>query len=388
MTLAPQRSLVPFFAAAFIWNVGLGMTYILVPLTAYQLGLSGVAIGALLSFPAILQTLFNLVGGVAADRLGPRMLVIGSTMITALAGLLYSAAAGFAMLFAAQLLAVAGRAMFWPATWALASQLPGNTSVQMGRLNSATNAGNITGTMIAGAIIASFGFGLGFAMYVGANLLALGGFLACHYPARTKAPTPFGFATYAKYARRPAMRFAILCAVVAAVPFTLSASFYPILLAERGFTSDTNGLLVALRGVGAVVAGIAIAPYVQRTASARIPVIATIAVGAAIGLSAWVGTPALVGISILAVGFAATAVTLYFQLLVAELSTSAERGQAMALGGMGWSLSHIGTPFLMGYLKDTLGISQAFYALGAVFILWGLMLIPLHRRAFRSGRPR
>ena len=39
--------------------------------------------------------------------------------------------------------------MFWPATWALGSQLPGDRSAQMGRLNAITSAGQILGTVIA-----------------------------------------------------------------------------------------------------------------------------------------------------------------------------------------------------------------------------------------------
>ena len=63
-------SLLSFFAAGFLWNLALGMTYMLVPLQAYQLGLSGTAIGMLLSIPVVTQIVLNLVGGAYTDRIG------------------------------------------------------------------------------------------------------------------------------------------------------------------------------------------------------------------------------------------------------------------------------------------------------------------------------
>jgi hypothetical protein len=79
--------------------------------------------------------------------------------------------------------------------------------------------------------------------------------------------------------------------------------------------------------------------------------------------------------------------TLYFQLLISDLSAPSERGAALALGGLGWGLSHLTTPMLMGAMKDAFGIVPAFHAIGAVAVLWALALYPLHRWAFPHGRP-
>ncbi len=67
-------------------------------------------------------------------------------------------ARGFWMLFTGQVLLVLARATFWPATWSLASELPGERTTQMGRLNAFTNVGQIAGTVSAGFILAIAGF--------------------------------------------------------------------------------------------------------------------------------------------------------------------------------------------------------------------------------------
>jgi hypothetical protein len=55
------------------------------------------------------------------------------------------------------------------------------------------------------------------------------------------------------------------------------------------------------------------------------------------------------------------------------------RGSAMALAGMGWSLSHVSIPILMGGLRDSYGIHQAFYILGAGALAFAFA-IPLLQR--------
>ena len=81
----------------------------------------------------------------------------------------------------------------------------------------------------------------------------------------------------------------------------------------------------------------------------------------------------------LVVGAATAAMTLYFQITIAEASSSTERGSALALGGLGWSVSHLSTPLLMGFLADRYGIVAGFYVLGA-FALAGAVAVALSRR--------
>jgi hypothetical protein len=59
----------------------------------------------------------------------------------------------------------------------------------------------------------------------------------------------------------------------------------------------------------------------------------------------------------------------------------------MALGGLGWGLSHFSTPLIMGFLADRYGIVAGFYVLG-VLGLGFVVTIALARRWAFSGRRR
>jgi len=87
----------PFFLASFVWNYGLGMTYVVVPLYAHSQGLTGTEIGTLFSIPVFGQVAVNLVGGAYTDRVGGRLIMLVSAWLMAVAALELVFAHGFAL---------------------------------------------------------------------------------------------------------------------------------------------------------------------------------------------------------------------------------------------------------------------------------------------------
>lgn len=386
----PAVALAPFFASAFVWNLALGMSHVLIPLYAYHLGYSGVAIGTLVSAPVVAQLAFNLVGGVWTDRIGGKRLALASSAMLGVAGMVYAFASTFAALLFAQLCIILSRSVYWPATWSLGSQLPGDRSAQMGRLNSITSAGQIVGTVAAGLAIAHLGFRTGFAV-----LAFFGGVVALALMAAFRAPEhrrpsdaqPI-LATYRALARRPSIWFGLATAYMAGLPFSLSFSFYPILLVAEGFSSDETGWMIALRALGSVGAGVTAARFVRKVTERAIPVGAGLATALAILAIAAFSHAAPISLCLFAVGLTSGVLTLYFQLLASEISTTDTRGSTLAIAGLGWGLSHLTTPLLMGALTDAIGIHGAFRMFGALAVALALGLAPLHAWAFRGGRPR
>src|SRR5205814_5241232 len=106
--------------------------------------------------PIVVQMIFNLVGGAWTDRLGGMNVSLVAFVATAAAGTMFAASSSFAGLFAAQIMMIVARAVYWPASWALVSQLPGARGSLMGTLNAITSFGQIAGTVCAGMIIASW----------------------------------------------------------------------------------------------------------------------------------------------------------------------------------------------------------------------------------------
>ncbi|HEY5636621.1 MAG TPA: MFS transporter [Burkholderiales bacterium] len=374
----------PFFLTTLVWNYGLGMTYVVVPLYAHAQGLSGAEIGTLFSLPVVAQVAVNLLGGAYTDRLGGRRIVLASSLLMSAAALLYIVGSGFATLFIAQGVMVVSRAAFWPAAWSMASELPGARGVQMGRVNAITNAGQIAGTASCGFILAFAGFTSTFLVF------AFAGLAAWILALRTPRPTPRAegsagpgvFAHFPVLMRMPVMAYMMMCAYVSALPFTLSMSFLPLLLQHYAYGADSSGVLLALRAVGSIAAGLLVGRFVRTGPGSLWPVGSGVAVALAIGALPLVPVTSMIAALMLLVGLGSGVMTLYFQITISEVSSVAQRGSAMALGGLGWGISHLSTPLIMGVLTDRYGIVTGFYAIGAIAMALTLVLAGLRRRAF------
>jgi len=162
-------------------------------------------------------------------------------------------------------------------------------------------------------------------------------------------------------------------------------SFYPLLLARYGYGEDTSGLLLALRALGAIGAGLITGRFVRTGPDTLWPVVCAVGVAAGVGLLPAVNHLAPIGLWMLVVGFGSGAMTLYFQITIAEASRPEERGAALALGSMGWSVSHLSTPLVMGFLADRYGIVEAFYVLGGLAFGCAVLIAWMRRWAFRPA---
>lgn len=375
---------IPFFLASLVWNYGLGMTYVVVPLYAHAQGLSAAEIGTLFSLPVIAQVAVNLLGGAYTDRLGGRRIMLASSLLMAAGALVFLAAQGFAWLLFAQAVSVVSRAAYWPAAWSMASELPGARGVQMGRLNAITNSGQIAGTASCGFILAFAGFTATFVIFAFAGLAAWAIGLGTRTPApRADTSKSSGvFAHFPALARQPVMAYMMLCAYLSALPFTLSMSFLPLLLQHYAYGADSSGVLLALRAVGSIAAGLVVGRFVRTGPTSQWPVGSGVAVALAIGGLPILPTTAMIATLMLLVGLGAGVMTLYFQITISEVSTTEQRGTAMALGGLGWGISHLTTPLLMGLIAERYGIVLGFYALGAIALVLTFALAALRRRAF------
>jgi MFS family permease len=372
-----------FFLASAAWNFGLGMTWLAVPLYAYSQGLTNAEIGALFAAPVLAQAPLNLVGGAYTDRIGGRRIMLGSCLVVIAVGGWFTIAQGFWMLMTGQLGLILSRAAFWPATWAMASELPGARGVQLGRLNAVTSFGQIVGTGLCGFLLAATGFRATFLALAATGVVSLIAGLAT--PRRTKKPSASDahpLAAYLPLLRKRIMVYTMMCAYLSALPFSLTMSFYPLLLAQFGHAEGESGVLLALRAVGSIFASLLAGRFVRTGANTLWPVICGLLVAAAIGFLPTVNHAVPIAFWMLLVGAATAAMTLYFQITISEASTPEERGSALALGGLGWSVSHLSTPLLMGFLADHYGIVTGFYVLGGFALACALLIAVTRRWAF------
>ena len=372
-----------FFLASLAWNLGLGMTWLAVPLYAYSQGLSNAQIGVLFAAPVLAQAPLNLVGGAYTDRIGGRRILLGSSIATIAAGLWLMAAHGFWMLLVGQLVLVISRACFWPATWAMASELPGARGVQLGRLNAVTNFGQIVGTTLCGFLLAAVGFQLTFAAMAVTGAIALAAGLGTRAQPPKPHPARHVLAAYLPLLRERIIAYTVMCAYLSALPFSLTMSFYPVLLADYGHSEEASGILLALRALGSIGASLLVARFVRTGPQTLWPVVCGVAVAASVGLLPTVNHVLPIAFWMLVVGAGTAAMTLYFQVTISEASKAEERGSALALGGLGWSISHLSTPLIMGFLADRFGLVTGFYVLGGFALACALAIAYLRHWAFK-----
>jgi MFS family permease len=373
----------PFFLASLAWNFALGMSWLAVPLYAHAQGLSNSQIGALFAAPVLAQMPLNLAGGAYTDRIGGRTIMLASCCAMVAAGLWLIAAQGLWMLLVGQLGLVLSRAAFWPATWAMASELPGARGVQLGRLNAVTNFGQIVGTTLCGFLLAATGFQTTFLALAATGAAALAAGLGTLGQPHKAAPSRHVLAAYLPLLRQRIILYCVLCAYLSALPFSLSMSFYPVLLAQYGYGEAASGVLLALRAVGSIGASLLAGRFVRTGPQTLWPVGCGAAVAAAVGLLPLVNHVAPIAFWLLAVGAGSAAMTLYFQITISEMSKPGERGSALALGGLGWSVSHLSTPLLMGFLADRYGIVTGFYVLGVLALACAGAIALMRGWAFR-----
>src|SRR5215213_2203206 len=340
------------------------MTWLAVPLYAYSQGLSNAEIGALFAAPVLAQAPLNLAGGAYTDRIGGRRIMLASCCVVFAAGIWCAFAQGFWMLMAGQVGLILSRAAFWPATWAMASELPGARGVQLGRLNAITNFGQIVGTVLCGFLLAATSYMTTFLVLAATGVISLvAGLATPHKPRTAPATRKHPLAGYLPLLRKRIIVYTMLCAYLSALPFSLTMSFYPLLLAQFGRGEGESGVLLALRAVGSIFASLLAGRFVRTGPQTLWPVFCGLAVAASVGFVPTINHAAPIAFWMLIVGAGTAAMTLYFQITISEASTAEERGSALALGGLGWSVSHLSTPLLMGFVADRYGIVAGFYVL-------------------------
>ncbi|MGE0875182.1 MAG: MFS transporter [Burkholderiales bacterium] len=374
----------PFFFASFAWNYGLGMTWLVIPLYAHAQGLSAAEIGVLFSVPVVAQIAINLVGGAYTDRVGGRLVMLVSCLAMAVSGVQLIFAEGFWMLFVGQSIMVLSRAAFWPANWAIASELPGARGLQVGRLNATGSLAQILGNTSCGFVIAVFGFEAALAGVAALGLMSFASTFGV--PARTARPASTGglYGNYLRLARMPIMYYMLMCGYLSSLPITLSMTFLPILLKEFGHGEALSGVLLALRAIGGIGANLMLPRFISTGPTSRWPIYGGLAVALSVGLLPALTHGAVIGSLLFAVGIGAGIMTLYVQITITESTPTAMRGSALALLGLGWSFSHLTTPLIAGLLSEQFGTAVGVHALGGLALCFVMALVGTRRWAFKS----
>jgi MFS family permease len=339
------------FIGAFLSNIGSWMQNVILGAIAYELTHSAVFVGVILFAQLGPLLLFSMIGGLLADVIDRRHLLIWVSVVQ---GLLSVALAWVARgddpsrlwLVAITFGIGMGQAVFGPTYSALLPVLVSREDLNGAiSLNSAQmNGSRVVGPAIAGLMEAKLGASTVFLVNAASYLLVIWALYS------VELPPPFASEGDGSGLRK------LLSGIAAAkedpvvghslvLVFTFSLLSLPFIgqlptLADRNLhieaTSIQYGLLYTCFGAGAMLGALSIGTIWADRSMIRIVRVSLVAFAAFLGVFAWVGSIGPAYVVIVLVGFAYFAIITSLSTVLQERLDDRNRGRVMALWIMGF----------------------------------------------------
>ncbi len=357
----------------FLVMTGLTLVAPILPLYAREFGVSRTAAGALISSFAVARLVFDVAGGVAADRFGARRLMIGGALLLAVASVAAALAPNYEVLLLGRVLEGVGSAAF--ATAAMKLVVVASPKERLGRAMAVYQTGLLAGISV-GPVVGGFAAEIGdfttpFWLYAALGLAVAA--LVFRYVEEVPTPSrPVGelYRAAGALLRRPA--FLALLFVTFAI-FVMRAGARITLLPlyggeELGLGESQIGIIIA---VAAAVNLLVVNPggwLVDRVG--RVPVLVVGLLGAAVAIAAhgWVTTFA--GFLVLSVGFGLVAALIGIPppTLAGDLAPPGAEGASVGLYRMAGDVGIVAGPVLMGAIAESGDFRTGFVVAGALLV--------------------
>ena len=367
--IRPARGIL--FAGALLWNMCNGMLFVLTPLFGVTLGLSVLDIGSLVGLPYLLTIVMRFVGGALADRYGEHRMLQACYSLNVLAAVTLALASGFLSLMLSSTLANLSRSMFWVPAQSMASQLSSRYPGRMlGQLSAANYIGQLLGLALGGVLAGWLGYGYTFALVTLASVVGmLLGFVLPPirvHGGRTVWETTMGMSRRLLQGRTWLL---ISTSCAAAVPFGITQSIYPVYMSDLAFPEGWISVIIAVRSIGPVVIGLALGSEITIEREKGFYALSMAGLGLFILATTWTQGWLLLGLCIAGLGMAGAVADLLNQVQAVDLSRASDRSAVMAATGLGWNMSPMALPLVLGWAADTWGFALMFAGAGVFFLL-------------------
>ena len=375
-----------FWAGAFVSNIGSWMQnvaqgWLVLELTnsAFMLGLVGFA-------ATIPMLLFLLVGGVYADRVDRRRLLMAtmsSMMVFAavLAALTYFEVVNVWHVFVLSLLSGTALSMAAPAYLAFVHDLVGRRDLQNAiALNSAQfNLSRIVGPSLAGLVIGPIGLAGCFGLNSLSYLAAIGALflIRVRVPPREASPPLWqSLMDGLRYVRqRPRVQALLVLTTLISVLAMPYATLLPIIARDvLGLNASGLGYLFAAGGLGAVVGAMSLAfrDLFRHRGAYLLGCVIVAGIGTmTLGLA---GTIPVAVAGLVAISFAATSSIALMNTLLQELAHDEMRGRVLGMYGLAFMGTFPIGNLLAGTLAGLLSASATLAITGAVLTIAGVTI--------------
>ncbi len=317
--------------------------------------------------------LFSLVGGVIADRIERRRILLGSQYVQLCSAALLTILVATGTVHVWEILALSlvsgfAQAFGGPAYQALIPTLverddmPNAIALNSIQFNLAVTVGPALGGMVLARFGEKWCFGLNALSFL-APVLALLMIRTRFLPEKTTDSMLSSFKQGIRFVRKQgsmeALIFLAFCMTALSMPMR---TYFPVFVKDifkRG--PETYGQLLSMMGIGSICGSLAIASLGNFRHKGRIAVLMLICLGLGISAFAWSKSLAVSYVVVLLVGFSMMAVFATVNSLVQLITTNEMRGRVMSVynfafrGGMpmgnlmsGWLVPMFGAPLVLG----------------------------------------
>ncbi|WP_264777890.1 MFS transporter [Deinococcus aetherius] len=334
----------------------------------------------------------QLVGGVLADRLGRRRVMLLALALSPPFLLALGFAPSYPLILASALVFALVGEMYRPAANAAVADLvpPEERTRAYGLMYWAVNLGFAFAPLLAGAIAAR-SYALLFVVDA-ATLLLYGAFILLGVPETRPQAAPRGKGTgaLAVLRREPLLLAFSGLTLVFALIMNQAYVTLPLAMRADGLGEGTYGRVIALNGLLIVAVGLFSARLLGRFPAPAVLSAALLLMGGGFGLNALADTAPLYALGVLVWTLGEVAQAAVAPGLVAALAPAHLRGTYAGALGATWGLSGLIAPTLggwaLGHLGD--GLWWGCLGLGVIGALgFGLVAGPLGRRLAEAGEP-
>jgi MFS family permease len=381
--MKPRREEWPLLAAIFLDLLGFGMLIPDVQLRAEALGAPGWLIGVVLASMFVVQFIASPRWGALSDRIGRKPVLVGCTLLSALAMFVYAGAGSVWLILASRVVAGLGAANVAVAQAYLADRHDDTTrAAAMGRVGAAISTGLILGPAVGGLLSEGFGqvalgAAAGSASLLGALWIAIA---TPHVPPReARAPGRLPLVDLRLLRDLPSVRPLVVISVVAWFSLaTLEGTFGRLIKQTLGLGALEFGWIFSYESLlGVAVQGLALG-WMARW-SRDLPRLRVAYLAQGVGLAAMPFAPHLAGLflasTFYAIGNAVSTPTI--NSLCSGLTPASRQGELFGLLQGARSLGFVLGPIAGGALFDVAPAAPYVLA-GAVCALAAVLV---HARA-------
>lgn len=379
-----RRLVLLVYALVFVTELSQAAIVPLLPTFGRVLSLSEVETGAILAATTFATVLVAVPIGLAADRLGPYRLTVGSAFLVLIASVVQALASSFWMLLAGRALYGIAFATVWTAGLSLlAGATSGRRAGAIGGTIAVGGAAHFAGPLGSGFLADRMGLTAPFLVIAALAGLTAALLAATRPPAAVDAPPRDSFrAALAAVRRYHELKTALVVMALLGVMSGIVPLLVPLLLDENGLTAGQIGAVFSAGAAIWILASGAAARNAGRTVRTIAAGIGVVALGAVLVLPVLtVTTAGIAAFMILRSVAQAPLSTISYPLADAAARVSGiGTGTVIGLSNLAWGVAAALSPIMGGMLANGIGARPTFALVAFTAALCGLWILVATRR--------